>query len=286
MNIIGIDLGGTHIRAAKVNRTQLFALRGRPVTASGTREQVLDEVCEMIEALVDEAVTAIGIGVPSVVDVEKGIVYDVQNIPSWNEVPLKEILEARYRLPVLVNNDANCFALGEHYYGKGKGSHSFIGLTLGTGLGAGIITHDRLYEGAHCGAGEFGMIAYLDHHYEYYASGQFFSNCHHTTGKAVYTRATAGDPEALGILEAFGTHLGNAIKMILYAYDPERIILGGSIREAYRYFEKQMWKQIRSFAYPQSLDRFSVEVSELEHAGVLGAAALYYDRHPELMHHT
>src|SRR5690606_24955530 len=118
--------------------------------------------------------------VPSVVDVDKGIVYDVQNIPSWKEVPLKAIMEERYGVPVQVNNDANCFALGEKYFGQGRDSKAFIGLTLGTGLGAGIILNDKLYAGPNCGAGEFGMVPYLDYHYEYYASGQFFTLLHHT----------------------------------------------------------------------------------------------------------
>lgn len=281
MNTIGIDLGGTQIRAAKVNATEILAMRSGRITAGGTVQQVLDELVGLLDSVIDDSVGAIGIGVPSVVDVDKGIVYDVQNIPSWKEVPLKSILEKRFRVPVEVNNDANCFALGEFYYGKGKASHSFIGLTLGTGLGAGIIVHDRLYEGTHCGAGEFGMISYLDQYYEYYASGQFFRNCHHTTGEAVYQGASSGDSNALEVMEEFGTHLGNALKMVLYAYAPELVILGGSIREAYPFFEKSMWQQIRTFAYPKSLESFRLEVSELQHAGVLGAAALYYDKHPE-----
>jgi glucokinase len=281
MNTIGIDLGGTQIRAAKVNATEILTIRSGRITASGTVRQVLDELTGLLESVVDDSVGAIGIGVPSVVDVEKGIVYDVQNIPSWKEVPLKSILEERFGLPVEVNNDANCFALGEFYYGKGKRSHSFIGLTLGTGLGAGIIVHDRLYEGTNCGAGEFGMVSYLDQYYEYYASGQFFPNCHHTAGEVVYRKAVSGDAEALRIMETFGRHLGNAVKMILYTYAPQLIILGGSIRDAYRFFEKTMWEEIRTFAYPKSLESFRLEVSELEHAGVLGAAALYYDKHPE-----
>lgn len=278
MNIIGIDLGGTQIRAARVKDNKLSKLISDQIMASGSEEDVLQQMYNLTDQLVNNEIKAIGIGVPSVVDIEKGIVYDVQNIPSWKEVPLKKRMEERFKIPVLVNNDANCFALGEKYFGRGQNYHSFIGLTIGTGLGAGIIINDKLYAGPNCGAGEFGMVHYLDQYYEYYASGQFFKNCYHTSGKTVFRKAQNGDKEAVAVLEEFGTHLGNAIKMILYTYDPELILFGGSIREAYAYFQKTMWKQINTFAYPKSLEKFSIQISVLENCGVLGAAALYLDK--------
>ncbi len=220
---------------------------------------------------------AIGIGVPSVVDLEEGIVYDVQNIPSWKEVPLKKLMEERYHVPVIVNNDANCFVLGELYYGKGKDQRSLIGLTIGTGLGAGIIIHDKLYAGANCGAGEFGMVDYLEKFYEYYACGQFFQNVYGVDGEIVFKKAAAGDAEAIRMYGEMGTHLGNAIKTILYTYDISLIILGGSVRLAYPYFSENMWKQIHTLVYPRSAERLQIKISELENCGILGAAALYYD---------
>ena len=275
---IGIDLGGTQIRGGIVKENQLSEILSSRVPASGTITEVLDALYELTDRLVTSSVEAIGIGVPSVVDVEKGIVYDVQNIPSWKEVPLKQLLEERYHIPALINNDANCFALGEKYFGKGRQASSMIGLTIGTGLGAGIIVDGKLYAGPNCGAGEFGMVDYLDHCYEYYASGQFFQHCYQSSGEEVFRKAQAGDKAAAGILSELGRHLGNAIKMILYTYDPELIILGGSIRQAYSYFQQAMWERIRTFAYPKSLERLRIEISELENCGVLGAAALYDDR--------
>jgi glucokinase len=277
MNVIGIDLGGTQIRGAQVNEKGLSTVASEQINATGTKEQVLEQLYRLVDPLMDNTIEAIGIGVPSVVDVEKGIVYDVQNIPSWEEVALKEYMEQRYRMPVRVNNDANCFALGEKYFGKGKNAHSFVGLTVGTGLGAGIIIADRLYPGVNCGAGEFGMVDYLDQYYEYYASGQFFKHVYQTTGEAVFDSATRGDQKALECFDAFGTHLGNAVKMILYTYDPELIILGGSIRHAYRYFQQTLWQRIDTFAYPKSLENFSLVLSELHYSGILGAAALCYN---------
>jgi glucokinase len=276
-SLIGIDLGGTHIRGAVVQGKELSDVISVKVPAEGSQKEVLDELFRLVDKLMNDGVKAIGIGVPSVVDVEKGIVYDVQNIPSWKEVELKKYMEDRYHIPVLVNNDANCFALGEKYFGKGANYHSFIGLTIGTGLGAGIIIHDRLYAGPNCGAGEFGMVDYLDRYYEYYASGQFFKNKYQVAGDSVFTKAEQGDKQALQCFEEFGIHLGNAIKMILYTYDPEMIILGGSIKNAYPFFHQTMWERIRTFAYPKSLEKFQIELSELDNCGVLGASALYYD---------
>ena len=187
--VIGIDLGGTHVRAGVISEGQITKRVSDRIPASGNVEDVLTILYEQIDKIMNPSVKAIGVGVPSVVDIEMGIVYDVQNIPSWKEVHLKDLLEARYHLPALINNDANCYALGEKYFGKGRQSHSMIGLSIGTGLGAGIIINDKLYAGINCGAGEFGEVNYLDHNYEYYASGQFFQNFYKTTGKDVFEKA-------------------------------------------------------------------------------------------------
>jgi glucokinase len=276
-NIIGIDLGGTHVRAGVVREGVLSKIESARIPSSGTVDEVLQVIFNLVDPLANQHINAIGIGVPSVVDVEKGIVYDVQNIPSWKEVPLKELMEKRYGHPVFINNDANCFALGEKYFGKGKNFHSMIGMTIGTGLGAGIIINDKLYAGVNCGAGEFGMVEYLDKYYEYYASGQFFENCYQTNGELVFKKAQDGDPLSLMIFEELGTHLGNAIRMILYTYCPELIVIGGSISKSYSLFQKTMWERIHTYVFSNTLNQFHLEISELENPGILGAASLYYD---------
>jgi glucokinase len=275
--IIGIDLGATNIRGGLVNGTQLSKIISKRIKSSGSVEEVLNDVFAIIESLKEGNVAAIGIGVPSVVDVEEGIVYDVQYIPSWKEVHLKKIIEERYQIPVLVNNDANCFAIGEYYFGKGAGSKNMIGLTIGTGLGAGIMINHRLFSGANCGAGEFGMVDYLDHCYEYYASGQFFQNVYNTDGQEVFEDAKSGNVQAQKLYKEMGVHLGNAIKLIMYTYDPSLIILGGSVRFAYTYFRETMWQRINTFAYAKSIENLRIELSELENSGIIGAAGLYYD---------
>src|ERR1700743_3559034 len=117
--VIGIDLGATNIRGAVVSGDSISEIISRRINTKGTEEQVLEDVYYIVDQLIDNDVKAIGIGVPSVVDVEQGIVYDVVHIPSWKEVPLKKLMEARYHVPVFVNNDANCFAVGEYHFGKG-----------------------------------------------------------------------------------------------------------------------------------------------------------------------
>jgi glucokinase len=275
--VIGLDLGATNIRGGLIHGARLSQIHGRRIKSNGTVEEVLDDIFLVIDKIIDKDVAAIGIGVPSVVDVEQGIVYDVQYIPSWKEVHLKSILEERYRVPVFVNNDANCFVLGEYYFGKGAGVENLVGLAIGTGLGAGIIINHHLYAGPNCGAGEFGMVDYLDHCFEYYASGQYFQNVYHTDGQIVFDKAKAGDLQAQQYYAEMGMHLGNAIKMIMYTYDTSLIIFGGSVRHAYPYFSDAMWARINTFAYTKSLAKFRIELSELENSGILGAAGLYFN---------
>lgn len=275
--IIGIDLGATNVRAGIVKGREITDMKARSIHSNGTVEEVLADIFSVTDILVNEDIAGIGIGVPSVVDVEKGIVFDVQYIPSWIEVPLKQIMEQRYGIPVFVNNDANCFALGEFYFGKGIGSDHMIGLTIGTGIGAGIIINRHLFAGANCGAGEIGTVDYLAHRYEYYASGQYFENVYHTSGQEVFERAKSGDLQARKWYAEMGTHLGNVIKLVLYAYDPSLIIFGGGVRHAYPFFQENMWERINTFAFLKSLERLRIELSELQNSGIFGAAGLYYN---------
>jgi glucokinase len=274
---IGIDLGGTKIRGGLVSQSALQRVLSRRINAQGSAEEVLAEVFSLTDELMNDSVDSIGIGVPGLVDKEEGIIYDLINIPSWKEVSLKKWMEDRYQIPVVIDNDANCFALGEFYFGKGNGYGSMIGLTIGTGLGCGIIINKKLYSGINGGAGEFGMVDYLDRYYEYYASGQFFKNVYQTEGDIVMDDARGGDKKAQKMYEEMGTHFGKFVKMILYSLDIELIVLGGSVRHAWPFFNKTMWEEIQTFAFKRSLNRLRIDLSELEHAGILGAAALNDD---------
>jgi len=138
-SILGIDFGGTKISAGIVTGSDLTKTSSGKIKKNGTVEEVLEDLFSLTDLLINDSVSSIGIGIPGLVDSETGIVFDLLNIPSWKETPLQKLMENRYHLPVKINNDANCFALGEYYFGKGKGFNSIIGLTIGTGLGAGLI---------------------------------------------------------------------------------------------------------------------------------------------------
>jgi glucokinase len=276
--LIGVDIGGTGVRAGAVKGDAVVELRKAAIDAQASESEILDVITRTIDPLVKPEVAAIGVGVPSVVDVAKGIVYDTFNIPSWKAVPLKQVLEQRYRIPAHINNDSNCFVLGEKYFGKARPYRHVAGITLGTGMGTGLILDGRLYCGRNCGAGEFGMTAFRDQNYEYYCSGQFFANVYGLRGDEVANRAAAGDETALRIFGEFGSNLGKALQAVLYAVDPEVVVFGGSISRSFALFEEALQKSLRTgFCYRKTLENIRIEVSELSEAAVLGAAALQLD---------
>ncbi|GHT42572.1 sugar kinase [Bacteroidia bacterium] len=271
---IGIDLGGTNVRMGIVADGKIVDKLAESCKADAAEEVVVDQLKAMIRRLLNPSVESIGIGVPSVVDVEKGIVYDVANIPSWKKVHLKDLLEAEFKVPVAVNNDCNCFALGEYHFGAGAGSKNIVCLALGTGVGAGIIINGKLYVGNNAGAGEIGCIPYLDADYEFYCGSRFFAEKHALTGKEAYERVRAGDMQALSLWQEAGAHIGNLLKAVLFAYDPEMIILGGSISNAYAYFVDAMRESLKTFPYSETVERLKIRVSQKEDIALLGAAML------------
>lgn len=275
--ILGIDLGGTNIRLGKVCDGRVVRHLAQRISSKAAEEVILGEMYQAIEEVLDTDVVAIGCGVPSVVDLETGIVYAVENLPSWKATPLKQKLEERYGLPVLVNNDANLFALGELHFGKGRGARNMVGMTLGTGLGVGVIIDGHLYCGANCGAGEIGSIPYRDGALETYCSGEFFQRAAGESGDAIFERAQQGDEKALELFDEFGYELGQAVMTALYAYDPDLIVFGGSVSAGYSLFEAGLRRRLQDFDFQHSLETTSITCSEIEHVAILGAAALHLE---------
>jgi len=275
--LLGIDLGGTQVRVGRVRASALERTVACQISSHERAEVVAGELYRTIDAVFDDDVRGIGCGVPSVVDLDTGVVYGVENIPSWREVPLREQLERRYGVPAYVNNDANAFAVGELYFGAGRGHRNLVGLTIGTGLGAGVIIDGRLYSGGNCAAGEIGAMPYREHTVEHYCSGAFFQRHAGMRGEEVFSRAQAGEPAALHLFAEFGFELGHALLLVLYAYDPELIVLGGSIRAALPFFGARMRERLRQYRWPHVVDRLRIVSSEVQEAGILGAAALYLD---------
>ncbi len=276
MSYIGIDLGGTKVRAAKIVGESCQTYAHSLVPNKGSEKEIIDVIKELIYKLLDKSVVGIGIGVPSLVDEKLGIVYDVQNIPSWKKVFLKDILESCFNIPVFINNDVNCFSLGELHFGSGKKLDSFVGLTIGTGIAGGIIINKKLYNGSNFGAGEFGMLAYKEKNYEYYCSGQFFEKIHDVKGEELYVRAENRDKDAIKLFNVFGRHLGNLINQIMYSYDTEQIILGGSVSKSYDYFKEGIQMSLKSFAYQNSISNLKINVSRDPDISLKGAASLCF----------
>jgi len=275
--VIGISLGGKTLMAGKVKNGRIEKSITRKINNKAPEDEILAEVLRIINEVKDDEVAGLGIGVPGLVDVEKGVVYRVQNIPSWREVHIKEILEDHFGLKVYVNNDANCFAIGEMYFGETAGYENSVGLIIGAGVGAGIIFKGHLYSGTNCGAGEFGDIPYRDETYEFYLNDAYFEYKYNIAAGTFIHRAQKKDKIARAIFELYGSDLGNLIKTILFTIDPEIVVIGGPLLKAFPYFEKSMWEKVRTFPYKQAIGKLKIVASKQENIAILGAAALYFD---------
>jgi glucokinase len=271
---IGVDIGGTNIRAGieldgSITRQNRLLLKDKESLSS-----TLSQLVELIRPLTKYPVKGIGIGVPSVVDIDKGIVYNVMNIPSWEEVALRDIIQEEFKLPVSINNDVNCFTLGEHRFGLAKKYKSVVGMAIGTGLGTGIIIDNQLYTGNNCGAGEIGLLPYKDSILEDYVCNRFFRSRLNLDAEAAHQAALNGDRSVLAVWNEFGMHIGVVIKTVMYTYDPEAIVIGGSIAKAYHFFKDAMFDSLGDFSYPESVRRLTIMLSQNENIALLGAAAL------------
>lgn len=270
---IGIDMGGSKLHAGRVMGTTV--LSDQKVQWDGhklTVNEVLSSLYEITDPLIEAGAESVGIGVPGTVDLDTGTVYDLENIPDWKKVELKTILESRYNVPVFVNNDSNCFALGESV--NYPSVSSLVAVTLGTGLGSGVVINGQLYPGRNCGAGEFGAMPYLEKTVEYYASGNFFK-LYKTTGEELAKKAADGDPIAAHLFGEFGNHLGTAIKMILFALDPEVIVLGGSVSKSFQFFKSSMMAAISTFPFSNVRNNVNIQVSESGWSTLIGASKLH-----------
>ncbi|MAF99236.1 MAG: sugar kinase [Nanoarchaeota archaeon] len=275
MAVIGVDVGATKIDVGLVRNKKLHRIISEPLNSKGTQSEVISQIVGLIEKQLTKSVKAIGIGVPAIV--ENGVLFEAVNIKSWKKVNLKKILEKKFHVPIFVNNDANCFTLGEKYFGKGNKQSSVVGITLGTGFGGGIVTDGKLYNGNTGSAGEFGQILYLGKDVEYYCSGRYFEREYKKSGKELFELAKKGNRKALQAFSSFGAHIGKALSIVVNSVDPEIIILGGSISKSFPFFKSSMMKSLEPHVYNKSFSRLKVKQAKVKHVSVLGAASLYYD---------
>ncbi len=279
-NIIGVDIGGTSIVGGRIEGENIVEQLSVDTNAREGGNTTLDILKELVATLKTRDTKAIGIGVPSVVDREKGIVYNVQNIKNWDEVHLKSLLEAEFGIPVHIDNDANCFAYGEKNYGKGKEFENFVGITLGTGVGGGIIQKHHLLSDTNCGSGEFGEIPYLDSILEEYCGSRFFTRTANLSGYEIALKAREGDVSSIELYNEYGKHMAVLVKIILLVLDPQAIIFGGSISQSFDLFERSMFENLNDFPYPKSVENIQIMTSDLKNIGILGAGALCIEIDP------
>jgi len=276
-SIIGVYLDGKTLIAGRVRNGEIEKSVTVKVDYYASEDSLINMMVDVISQIIDDSVVGIGIGAPSVVDVEKGIVYQVRQISSWKEVHLKDILEGHFGVKVYVNNDANTFTVGEKYFGLATEYDNIVGLILDIGVGAGIIFNGHLYSGTNCGAGELGLNPYKDHDFEYYCGERYFNEKYGLDSEVLYQRALNKDKIALAIYEQYGRDVGALIKIIMLNFDPEVVVLGGSCSKAFLFFKDEMNKVIKTFTYSHSLNNFRVLQSKNEGIAVLGAVALFYD---------
>lgn len=272
---LGIDIGGTTINIGIVDGGKL---KSKYTIPSFKKEMNLDEtmeyLCSSIESYVTSDIESIGIGVPSVVDIEKGIVYDTANIPSWKEVHLKEYLEKRFGIPVSINNDANCYTIGAAAITETSKDEIFVGVTLGTGVGIGVYCDGHILSGANTGLGELTWIPYNGKPIEYWCGKQFFCD----KGKSpaeFYKLAKDGNKDALELFDEYGKHMAALLAIVVSAYDPHKIVFGGGLSNSADLFEPAMLARMKEiFPFPESIKKLNISYLPQSDAAIFGAALL------------
>ena len=276
MMTLGIDIGGTNLCLGLVKDGDVSERISVPsFQPEASLDETLDYLSAQIGRILSPETRKIGIGVPSVLDVQKGIVYDATNIPSWKEVPLKAYLQDRFSLPVAINNDANCYAMGAYgLYPKEDKPEVLVGITLGTGVGMGIVINGKLFCGANCGSGELCCMPYMDGIIEDYTSKKFFTG-RHTGSYEAAQDAKKGDPEAMALFEEFGGHLGSLLSAVMLAYDPSHIALGGGIARGFPLFAPAMFASLGAqFPYKKALERLDIRPVTGDEVLLIGASLL------------
>ncbi len=275
--VVGVDIGGTSIEAGLVEGKQLIETHSLPTHAQRPANEILQTLIDGIEKVKTTDTKAIGIGVPGLLNPDKGEILNINNIPSWKNFPLKQKLEEHFSLPVYVNNDANCFALGTKHFGKGLAYQNFMAIVLGTGVGGGIICNNKLTSGHLCGAGEVGCLPYLDGIFEDYSGSRFFTNHYNTSGKELALQANQGNQLALKAFHELGIHIGKLINNLLYVLAPEAIILGGSVSQSFSFFEAGIKEAVDEFPFKSISENLTVTADNIEKVAILGAAGLFYN---------
>jgi glucokinase len=314
--VIGVDLGGTQIRSVLANVTGKALLRHSTLTlAHEGPSAVLERIEAAIAAVMPsegvEGVAALGMGVPGPTDPYQGEILMGPNLPGWRKVNLRDLLGCRFGMPVFVGNDANLAGLAEHRYGAGQGVGHMVYITVSTGIGTGVIVDNRMLLGRQGLAAELGHMTIdissendgsaIVGTLEGLASGPNIArraqkalaagvqskvltlvdgDLDAVTPRILNQAAQAGDAFALEQFAIAGRYLGIGITNILHIFNPDRIVIGGSVwMHAQELMTKVIWETIRLRAEsPEYWQQLGIVTAALgDDVGLLGAVALAYD---------
>lgn len=311
---IGIDLGGTNVRVGLVSAKGKLIIHHTFLTKQArNRSQLLNLLIDYILLTKREArrkgyaVCGVGLGGPGPIDVERGFVYSFTNIAGWKNTPLKKILEKRTGLPSFIDNDANAMALGEALFGAGKGCRYMLALTLGTGIGGGLVLDGKLFHGSHFSAVEIGHVSVNENGLPcncgnrgcietvigngYFVrdaekrlrAGQksllrkWIAEGQKLTPRLVERAARKGDRFSQSLWRQAGERLGGALAGWANVLNPERIVIGGGIAGAGNLIFKPMRETLKKKAFPIAAHSVKVIPAKLGvDAGIIGAAALAF----------
>lgn len=298
---IGIDLGGTNLRAAAIDKDgrMLEKISGSTPVASGPGP-VVDDMVQSVEKLREnfgrDALVGIGAGVPGNIDMAKGVIVGWGNMPIFNGYAMRDELSKRLGTKVILENDANAAALGEQWMGAGRGVDDLVLLTLGTGIGGGIIVDGRILHGQIGMAGEVGHITISPNGnpcgcgnrgcVEKHASATAVSAMarllglgHDLTAQQVYNLAVQGNDRAREIFKVMGEALGIALAGLINIFNFPLFLLGGGVVAAWEFFAPAMLAEVerRSFTYRSTLKTMPTRIEAAKlggDAGLYGAACL------------
>ncbi|NWJ45379.1 MAG: ROK family protein [Chloroflexi bacterium] len=311
MNIVGVDLGGTKVRAVLADGTgKLLARTDRPTQADRGLDSVIDNIVSVINKVMSKStpgeVLAIGIGAPGPLNPRTGVVFSPPNLPGWTDVPLRDLIEAKLGLPVYLGNDANLAALGEYTFGAGKEYRYLVYITVSTGIGGGIIEDGNIIHGSRGAAGEIGhMTIKLDGPvcncgnigcFEALASGTAIrkraldllntnrptllrelsnNNLDSVNAVMVEKAAKLGDEAALELLYDTAIYLGVGITNILHLFNPEIVVIGGGVSQVGDLIFEPLRAEVNRRAMPAFRENVPIVPTDLgDDVGLYGTIAL------------
>jgi glucokinase len=304
---IAADVGGTQLRAACYAYESLKPVQVERIATQSSGETPLERLMSVIASVwpEDQEVDAIGVAAPGPLDSNKGIVMAAPNIPGWIDLPLKKYLEERFKIPIIVGNDANLAAVGEWKYGAANGHHHVIYMTISTGIGGGVIIDDHLLLGDRGLAAELGHVTVIHDgplcgcgqrgHLEAIASGTAIArwveeelkrgsvsslvNERPVTAKTVAKAAHAGDKLAIAALDRAGRYIGQALADYLHIFNPTAVVLGGGVVQSGDLLLNPLNEALKEHVLTKHyLDRLTISTAQLgDNAGLLGALAMARD---------